>query len=61
MVINESNDGYYDAGVFTTLTMIVEGRFQNNNTRFVCYSVSDDGTVSMSNTAYLMVAGESSV
>ena len=57
--VNESR-GREENEIFTTLTMVVEGRVQNNNTRFICYSVSVDGEVSVSNGAFLVIAGEKS-
>lgn len=55
-MINESSR-VNENEVYTTLTMVAKGRTQNNNTRFVCYSISIDGDLSLSSTVTIVIAG----
>ena len=53
---NESVDSEYR--IITSLTMVAVGYARNNNTTFVCYSVSDEGAASVSSTAHFFISGE---
>lgn len=55
--VNETGGGDENE-IYTTLAMTVEGRVQNNNTKFICYSVTVNGEVSTSKEAFLVIAGE---
>ncbi|KAL5500327.1 hypothetical protein EMCRGX_G011872 [Ephydatia muelleri] len=54
--VNETGGGDENE-IYTTLAMTVEGRVQNNNTKFICYSVTVNGEVSTSKEAFLVIAG----